>query len=181
MEEFLKAARENTLIGGLPSPGSTSHICGLVSVDKLGMKVNWIPYNGSGEVLAGIAGKHLDFGIISTNSAQAMVTAGKLRPLMGYAERADASFPDVPFPEKLGYKMTTMAAIRGFVAPPGTPAKVAKILSDAMFSTVDNPNFVAWTKKVKLEILPLSGSKYQEATNEQYETLEMYRKLFKNQ
>ena len=181
MEEFLKYAREKTVVGGLPSPGSTSHICGLVSVDKLGMKVNWIPYNGSSEVLTGIAGKHLDFGIISTNSAQAMVSAGRLRPLMVYAEGPDASFPDVPFPEKLGYKMTTMAAIRGFVAPPATPAKLVKTLSDAMFSTVDNQDFVAWTKRVKLEILPLSGSKYLAATNEQYATLETYKKLFKNQ
>ncbi len=180
MEEFLKFAREKTVVGGLPSPGSTSHICGLVSVDKLGMKVNWIPYNGSGEVLAGIAGKHLDFGIISTNSAQAMVAAGKLRPLMVYSVGTDASFPDVPFPEKLGYKMTTMGTVRGFIAPPATPAKVVKIISDAMFSTVDNQNFVAWTKKVKLEIAPLDGSKYLATTNEQYATLETYKKLFKN-
>ncbi len=181
-EEFIKAAREKTLKGGLPSPGSTSHIDGLIMADKLEMKVNWIPYNSSGEVLVGVAGKHLDFGIISTNSAQAMVSAGKLLPLMVFSHgRADPGFPDVPYPEKLGHKMTAMSAIRGFVAPPKTPASVVKILSDAMFRVAADPEFAAWTKKVKLEVSPLDGRKYLAETEKQYTLVETYKKLFKSQ
>lgn len=181
-EEFLKAAREKMLTGGLPSPGSTSHINGLITVDKMGIKVNWVPYNSSGEVLAGVAGKHLDFGIISTNSAQAMVAAGKIRPLLVYSHGVpDPGFPDVPFPEKLGYKMTTMSAIRGFIAPPKTSASQVKVLSDAMFKVTANPDFVAWTNKVKLETTPLDGRQYLAETQKQYVLLETYKKLFKSQ
>ena len=63
-----------------------------------------------------------------------MVAAGKLRPLMVYSQGQDASLPDVPFPEKLGYKMTMMSTIREFLTPPKTPAKLVKILNEAMFS-----------------------------------------------
>lgn len=182
MDEFLKAAREKTLNGGVPSPGSASHICGLVSVDKLGMKVNWIPYNSSGEVLVGIAGKHLDFGIMSTNSAQPMVAAGKIRPLMVYAQGGpDSVFPEVPYPEKLGYKMTGISVIRGFVAPPRTPADRVKILADAMFRAVKDPVYGEWAKGQKMEITPLDGRKYLAETEKQYALLETYKKLFKTQ
>ncbi len=181
MEEFLKVAREKYLSGGLPSPGSTSHICGLVTVDKLGMKVNWVPYNGASEVLAGVAGKHLDFGIVSANSAQAMVSAGKLRPLLVYSQGPDQGFPEVPYPEKLGYKMTTMSAIRGFVAPPKTPPSVVKILGEAMLKTAADPSFLAWVKKVKLEMAPLDGRAYLAETEKQYALVETYKRLFKTQ
>lgn len=181
MEEFLKVAREKTLTGGLPSPGSASHINGLISVDKLGMKVNWVPYEGAAGVITGVAGKHLDFAILSTTSAYPMVAAGKLRPLMTYSQAQDASFPDVPFPEKLGYKMTMMSTIRGFLAPPKTPAKLVKILNDAMFRASQDPAYAAWAKKVNLEITPLEARKYLAETEGQYAILETYKKLFKRQ
>jgi len=181
MEEFLKVAREKTLTGGLPSPGSASHINGLISVDKLGMKVSWVPYEGAAGVITGVAGKHLDFAILSTTSAYPMVTAGKLRPLMIYSPGQDASFPEVPFPEKLGYKMTMMSTIRGFLAPPKTPAKVVKILNNAMLRASQDPAYAAWTKKVNLEITPLDARQYLAETEGQYAILETYKKLFKKQ
>jgi len=145
------------------------------------MKVNWVPYEGAAGVITGVAGKHLDFAIISTTSAYPMVTAGKLRPLMVYSQGQDTGFPDVPFPEKLGYKMTIMSTIRGFLAPPKTPAKLVKILNDAMFSASQDPAYVAWTKKVNLVITPLDARKYLAETEGQYAILETYKKLFKKQ
>ncbi len=181
MDEFLRYAREKTLSGGVPAPGSTSHINGLVSVDKLGMKVNWVPYENSGDVLAGVAGKHLDFGIIGIDSAPPMVNAGKLRPLMVYSQGPDPIFPEVPYPEKLGYNMPTMGMIRGFVAPPKTPAELVKVLGDGMLKTTADQDFMAWAKKLQLSITPLDGRNYLSETEKQYALLEPYKKLFKTQ
>lgn len=181
MDQLLTASREKTLSGGVPAIGTASHINGLVMGDKLGMKVNWVPYNSSGEVLAGVAGKHLDFGIISTDSAQTMAAAGKVRPLLVYSPVPDPGFPEVPFPEKLGYNMPTMSTIRGFIAPPKTPADRVKILSDAMFKAVSDPEFVDWAKKLRLDVTPRDGRKYLAETEKQYIILGPYRHLFKSQ
>lgn len=181
MDEFLKVAREKNLSGGIPSPGSTSHICGLASVDRLGMKANWVPFDGSGEVLSSLAGKHLDFAIVSTNSAQSLVAAGKLRPLLVYSDGPDQVFPDVPFPSKLGYNMTIMSAVRGFVAPPNTQPDRVKILEEAMLKTARNPVFLEWAKNRKFEITPLEGKKYFVETQKQYSLLDQFRGLFKSQ
>jgi len=181
MEELARAAREKALAGGVPSPGSTSHICGLVIADKLGMKVNWIPFNSASEVLTGVAGKHLDFGITSTNSAQPLAAAGKIRPLLVFSQGPDNVFPDVPYPGKLGYQISTMSAIRGFVAPPKTPSHIVKILSNAMFKTAKNPEFIEWAQKRKIEISPLNSAEYRAATEKQYVLLENYKRFFKLQ
>lgn len=181
MDQLLTASREKTLSGGVPAVGTASHINGLVMGDKLGMKISWVPYNSSGEVLAGVAGKHLDFGIISTDSAQTMAAAGKVRPLLVYSPASDPGFPEVPFPEKLGYKMPTMSTIRGFIAPPKTPAERVKILSEAMFKTASDPEFVDWAKKLQLDITPRDGRKYLAETEKQYIILGPYRHLFKSQ
>jgi len=45
--EFLKAAKAKTLAGGLSGRGSTTHLMGLIALDELGIKANWVPYEGS--------------------------------------------------------------------------------------------------------------------------------------
>jgi tripartite-type tricarboxylate transporter receptor subunit TctC len=180
MEEFIKVAREKPLSGGIPSPGSTSHILGLDSVDRLGIKVNWVIYEGSAEVISNLAGKHLDFAIISTNSAQPMVAAGKVRPIFVYSEEPDKIFPNVPYPSKLGYNLVTMAAVRGFLAPPNTPADRVKILEESMLKTAKDPVFVDWAKQRKFEVTPLVGSKYLAVTQQHYMIIEKYKGLFKS-
>jgi len=82
---------------------------------------------------------------------------------------------------KLGYKMTMMSTIRGFLASPKTPAKVVKILNDAMFRASQDSADAAWTKKVNLEITHLDARQYLAETEGQYAILEIYKKLSKKQ
>lgn len=178
MEEFCNYGRGKTLSGGIPELGGASHICGLAAADKLGIKVNWVPYSSSSELISAVAGKHLDFGITSTNSAQPMEAAGRIRALMVFARGPDEVFPEVPFPAKLGYQIPSMSVIRGFIAPPKTPANLVKTLSDAMFKAAADPAFVAWTKKAKVTITPLDGIKYLAEVEKQYAIVEPYKKLF---
>lgn len=181
MDEFLTVAREKTLSGGLASVGSSAHICGLISAENLGMKVNWVPFEGGMEALSQLAGKHLDFAITSTETALTMVIAGKVRPLLVYSQEPDQLLPDVPFPSKLGYNMPMMSSIRGFVAPPNTPIDRVKTLEDAMLKTARDPVYVDWTKKRKLITTPLEGDKYLAETLKQYALLEKYKGFFKSQ
>lgn len=68
-DEFLKAAKTKILAGGLSGRGSTTHLAGLVAIEELGIKVNWVPYEGSAGSVAALAGKHLDFTICLVTSA----------------------------------------------------------------------------------------------------------------
>src|SRR3972149_7665398 len=120
-DEFLKAAKSKTLSGGLSGRGSTTHLAGLLAIDELGIKVNWVPYEGSAGSIAALAGKHLDFTLALATSAVSLIRAGKLRPLLLLADKRDPYLPEVPIPKDLGFDITSLPAIRGVEAPPRTP------------------------------------------------------------
>ena len=72
-DEFVKAARAKTLSGGLSGRGSLTHLAGLVAMDELGIKVNWVPYDSAVESTAALAGKHLDFTVCLPTSAASLM------------------------------------------------------------------------------------------------------------
>lgn len=88
LDEFVKVAKARTLSGGLSGRGSTTHLAGLVAMDAIGIKVNWVPYEGSAESLPALAGKHLDFTVSLATSAMPLIQAGKLRPLLLFGLRS---------------------------------------------------------------------------------------------
>lgn len=180
IEDFIKDARSKTLAGGTSSRGSTSHINGLILTEKFGIKVNWVFYNSTGEALAALAGKHLDFAIMSPETIQPMVAAGKVKPLLVFADKPDQTFPAVPFPNKLGYDMSTILAIRGFIAPPNLTAARKKILEQAMVRATRELAYMEWAKKWNKEIAALEGSRYLEETKKQHILLEKYKRFFTN-
>ena len=125
-DEFLKAGRAKPLSGGLSGRGSTTHLAGLVAMDELDIKANWVPYEGSAGSVAALAGKHLDFTICLSTSATSLIQAGKLRPLLLFADERDPYLPDVPIPKELGFNVTSMPALRGAEAPSEDPSRSGK-------------------------------------------------------
>src|SRR4030043_181122 len=138
-DEFLKAAKAKTLVGGLSGRGSTTHLAGLVAIDELNIKVNWVPYEGAAGSVAALAGKHLDFTICISTSALPLIHAGKLRPLMLFSDKRDPFLPDVPIPKDIGLDITPLPALRGVEAPPNTPSSVVKALEEAFNKAVREP------------------------------------------
>jgi tripartite-type tricarboxylate transporter receptor subunit TctC len=69
-DEFWKAAKEKTLSCGLSAIGGTTHLVGALAVAKeLGIKANWVPFEGMTGNLTALAGKHLDFSIVTSSNA----------------------------------------------------------------------------------------------------------------
>lgn len=55
---------------------------------------------------------------------------------------------------------------RGYSLPPGTPKERVQILQKAFMGTMKDPEFLAETKKAKLDLSPLSGSELKEKVME---------------
>ena len=178
-DEFVKAARAKTLAGGLSGRGSTTHLVGLLAVEELGIKVNWVPYEGSPGAIAALAGKHLDFTIALANSGVPLIRAGKLRPLLLLGDARDPYLPDVPIPKDLGYTLTSLPALRGVEAPPHTPPAVVKVLEDAFAKAVTEPAYVEWAKKRLMVIHPLGAGDFATAVREAYPKVEKFQAMLK--
>ena len=178
-DEFLTDARKSTLSAGLPGIGSTSQLNGLILMDGLGIKVNWVPFGGSPESLAALAGKHIDMSIAGSNVALPLVKAGKLRPLLAMADSKDIVFPNIPVTKELGYNFNFASTIRGVDGPPKMPVEIVNAIEKAFAKAVRELDYLAWARDRMLEVFTLSSKEYQKLIESQQREVERYKGAFK--
>ncbi|MFB3884866.1 MAG: tripartite tricarboxylate transporter substrate binding protein [Thermodesulfobacteriota bacterium] len=177
--EFVKAARERVLSAGLPGRGTSSHLNALILADKLGIKANWVPFDGSAEVGSALAGKHIDFSVCATTSALPLVKAGKLKPLLVLADSKDNVFPDIPLAREAGYNFNVIPLIRGADGPPKIPTEVIGVLETAFGKAAKEPEFLAWAEKRMMKVVPLNHDEYRKAIEGQQKETAKYKDLLK--
>lgn len=175
-DEFLKAAKARTLSGGLSGRGSTTHLAGLIAMEELGVKVNWVPYEGSSGSVAALAGKHLDFTLCLSTSATSLIQAGRLRPLLLFGDERDPYLPDVPIPKEIGLKITPMPALRGAEAPPNTPASIVKVLEEGFAKAAKDPGFIDWAQKRKMVLRSYGAHEFGKSLLDAYPQVEKFQK-----
>ncbi len=178
-DDFLKEAKKRTLSAGLPGIGTASHLSGLMLADGLGIKVNWVPFDGSGDALVALAGKHIDFASIATTSALPLVKAGRIIPLVVMANEKDMVFPKVPLAKDLGFNFPVIPMLRGADTPPNTPLPIIKTLEAAFAKAIQEPDYISWAQKRMMEIQPLNHVEYGKAILKQQKEVEKYKNMFK--
>ena len=178
-DEFLKAAKAKTLSAGLSGRGSTVHLAGLAAVEDLGIKVNWVPYEGSAGSVTALAGKHLDFTICLATSAVPLTKAGRLRPLLVFSDKRDPYLPDVPIPKELGIHVTPIPGIRGVEAPPKTPPEVVRVLEDAFSKALKEQAYVDIAKNRQIIIYPMNSKEYGRHIEATYPLVEKYKDMLR--
>jgi tripartite-type tricarboxylate transporter receptor subunit TctC len=160
-QDFINEARLRTMAGGISGIGSVSQIAGLSLADAAGFKtVNWVPFKGGAETVTTLAGRHIDFGITTTSSAQALVDAGKLKVALIFSHEKDPTFPNAPLPKDLGLNLTSLPVVRGVLAPPKMNPQIANLLRQAFAKAVKEPDFLNWAKKARVEISPLNHEQF---------------------
>ncbi len=164
-EEFIAAAKNRTLSCGITGTASVSQIAGLSLGEAANFQpVNWVPFSGGAETMSSLAGKHIDFGITTTSSARALVDAGKIRPLLIFADEKDPVFPNTPLPKDIGLRLTAMPTVRGVMAPPGLPPHIVAILEQAFAKAIREPEFLSWAQRVRVFITPMKHDQYLDYT-----------------
>jgi tripartite-type tricarboxylate transporter receptor subunit TctC len=179
-DEFLKTARSRTLSAAMSGRGSTTHLAALLAADELGIRVNWVPYEGAPGALAALAGKHVDFAIVLATSAVPLIRAGKLRPLLLLGDARDPYLADVPIPRDLGRTIASVPAVRGVEAPPRTPPATVRTLEDAFAKAVREPEYVEWARKRQMIIHPLGAEEFGRLVAETYPRVERYQAKLKD-
>ena len=96
-----------------------------------------LPFAGSAQAITNLLGGHVNFAMASDVAAQPHIKAGKLIGLAVDVE--SAVLPDVPTFAKQGYPQVNLLASVAFLAPKGLPEGTAKILTDAIRKTVQEP------------------------------------------
>ena len=113
-------------------------------------------------------------------SRQAIFTEGKLNIILQGSEKPDPRLPNVPTPFALAKTDADVQALRlflaraavgrPFVAPGGVPADRIAALRKAFEDTMKDPEFIADTKKARLNVSPITGQQIADVIEQAYKT-----------
>jgi len=167
-------AQQKELILGETGPGTGTHTYPLVLNAILGTKFKLVAgFPSSSQVFLAIERGEV-YGIcesldsVMRRKADWVKNGTLILLVQGGAEPHD-SIKNVPFildlaktdeqKQALNFVYSGQGIGRPFVAPPGLPADRVKALRDAFDATMKDPEFIADTKKQKLDVEPVNGDK----------------------
>lgn len=128
--------------------------------NEAGVKFNHIPYNGAGEVIPALLGKHADFSLMGPGEAIGQLKAGQLRALGIMADTRIESLPEVATLKELGHDVVS-GTWRGIAVPKGTSPEIVAALDAAIKKSVESDDFKNFMNNSTFGIKYLNGKDFE--------------------
>jgi tripartite-type tricarboxylate transporter receptor subunit TctC len=106
------------------SPGTLSHIEGMLFNKATGLDMEHVGYKGSPPALQDLMGGQVQFMFDGMGTSLPMIKAGMLRPLAVTSPMRTPFLPDVPTLAELGYASLTQTMGTGVWSTPDVPAEI---------------------------------------------------------
>lgn len=134
VREFIQLLKANPdkYSFGSAGAGTSQHISGEMFKTMAGVKMQHIPYRGSGQMLPELLGGTLPVAFDNVASAIPHIKAGKLRALAVTTATRSAVVPDVPTLAESGLAGYELSSWQAVFAPAGTP----KPIVDRLYSEI---------------------------------------------
>ena len=145
LEELAAYARAHPgeVTVGTTGIGSDDHIAMLKFQRAAGVKLRHVPYKGSADVRAAIAGKQIVVAAFNIGEALGYQKGGTpIRNLVQMSPARTNLAPELATAREQGYDIE-MSSLRGLVAPKGIPAEVRERLVAAVARSVADAEFQA--------------------------------------
>lgn len=132
-------ARPGQLNYGSAGAGSPHHLAMELLKVQAELFMVHVPYRGAAPALQELAGGQVQAMMVDLAAGNALIKAGKVRPLaVAHAKRLP-QLPDVPTFAELGYKGVEAAALVGLVVPAATPPDVVQALNRQVVAAINEP------------------------------------------
>jgi tripartite-type tricarboxylate transporter receptor subunit TctC len=139
--DYLKA-NGDTVLYGHAGVGSASHLCGMLLMDALDVKLTTVPYKGTGPAMTDLLGGVFDTMCDQTTNTIPQIGANTIK---GYAVTTPARIdvlPDLPTLQQSGLDGFEMTVWHGLFAPAGTPPEILEKLSGALQTALQDPKVI---------------------------------------
>ncbi|MEP6608427.1 MAG: tripartite tricarboxylate transporter substrate binding protein [Burkholderiaceae bacterium] len=136
--ELLKANPEKYSFGSAGN-GTSQHISGELFKTMAGVKMQHIPYRGSGQMMPELLGGTLPVAFDNIATAFQHVNAGKLRALAVTSATRSVVAPDVPTMAESGLTGYDISSWQAVFAPAGTPAPIIERLYSEISRILKTP------------------------------------------
>ncbi len=139
---------------GTAGAGSGSHIAGLYFENITGIKLQYVPYRGTGPAMNDLVAGQIDMIVDQLSNSINQVRAGTIR---GYAvtdtKRAESA-ADIPTADEAGLPGFHMMLWSGLWAPKGTPRDVITKLNAAAVEALNDPAVRKQLENLGLQMPP---------------------------
>jgi putative tricarboxylic transport membrane protein len=129
----------NVPVGGASNPGGPDHLTPMLLAQEVGVNptaVNYVAYDGGGELLAGILGGDVQFAATGVGEVAEYAAGGDVRILAVTSEEPVEGI-DAPTLQEEGVDLT-FTNWRGIVAPPGISEEETQRFVDAITAMHDS-------------------------------------------
>ncbi|MCD2185007.1 Bug family tripartite tricarboxylate transporter substrate binding protein [Rhizobium sp. GN54] len=124
--------------GAVSDPALLAHLLN----KELGASIKVVPFDGEGEVMAAVLGKHLDLLFGNPNEILEQVNAGTMRALAVTSAERMTSLPDVPSFSELGHDIVH-TQLRGIIMPKDVPAEAVTYWEGVLKTVAESPEWRA--------------------------------------
>ncbi len=147
-------ARPDQLSCGTSGHGSGAHFICELFARSANIKLNTVPYKGTGAMLLDTAAGqiHITIGFLAEVDKQYILT-GKVVPLAVLAPKRIARFPQLPTMTELGHLGFDMVSWTGLFVPAGTPRAAIVRLNVEITKVVREPEFATWLAETGSEVV----------------------------
>jgi len=128
---YAKAASAPVAYGS-PGVGTANHLAAELFANAAGVKLQHIPYKGSGPAMSDLVGGHIPMMFVPIPAAIGNVQSGTLRGLAVSSPKRSSMLPDLPSVQEAGVKDFDVALRYGLAAPAGTPRPIVDKLNKAL-------------------------------------------------
>ena len=133
--------------------GSGQHLFAALLASRTGMKMNHVPYRGSGQATTDLLGGVVAMSIPGTAGMVGHIKAGKLRALAVTGAGRSPQLPDVPTVMEAGVPDYEAYVWMGLLAPKGTPPAIVERLNREVLAVLVQEDVKKYMATAGIEIV----------------------------
>ena len=119
-------------------PGTTAHLAGESFAQKLGLKLEHVPYKAAGQAIADTVAGTVKMIVYQYASLKSHIEAGVLRPIAAVSAERIPALPNVPTVAEALVPGFDFSPWFGIMAPAGTPRHIVDTLHGAVLKAIES-------------------------------------------
>lgn len=146
----LAKAKPDSLNAGSPGNGTTGHLSGALFSSMAGVKLTYVQYRGSPQVLTDLMAGTIQIACDNAIFYAPHVTSGKVKALAVTGRQRSALVPDVPTVSESGLPGYEASSWFAIAAPGGTPTDIIDRINADIQPILKDPTFLERVKGAEI-------------------------------
>jgi tripartite-type tricarboxylate transporter receptor subunit TctC len=148
-------SRDGKASAGTAGVGSGAHFSGVYFEQLIGVKLQFVPYRGTGPALQDLVAGQIDLIVDQASNSLPQVKAGKIRAYGITADKRVPAAPDIPTVDEAGLPGFYISLWSALWVPKGTPKDIVAKLNAAVVEALADTAVRQRFAEVGLEVPPV--------------------------